>query len=932
MTISKASACKSGSRNRSKLDGANSGDRSRRPRFPAALVLVCTGLILLAGCKGGSSSSITVQIEPATSVSVDEGQSFNFKATLANDVSNKGVTWSLTQSTTTGCSGSGCGTLHNVTPFSVTYTAPPVGTFSATTSVTLTAKSVAKTGTTATATISVVLPPTFTTTTLPNAANGVPYRQAITVTGGVAPLTFKLTSGSLPAGLTLNPSGTIVGIPSGSGRSNFTAAVTDSGSSPLAVAQAFVLTVNPAPALSIATTGLPPGFVNAKYSAPISAIGGALPLAWTISVGSLPPGLVLSPTSGNISGTPTTQGTYPFTVQAKDSSLPAPGQTAQGAFSITIAQPAPLSISTTSLPPGTTATAYNTSLIATGGIAPYTWAVSTGQLPPGLTLAQDGAISGIPILATTTPDQFTVQVTDSAVIASTSTGSLSITVAAGTTSNTLLNGQYAFLFKGFDSGGPVAMAGSFIADGNGHITVGAEDSNRTSGVVTGITLTGTYSIGSDGRGTLELIATNPSTNVKLTSDYQLALDSNGNARFIQNDTTSTNTDTVGTHGQGTLKFVAGTATSTSTTTFSSSFTAGSLSGNYAFGLSGQGSSGKPAALIGEIHSDGIKTLSPSGGGLFNSDFNDTGAYSSQSLSGGFSVGANFNRGLAQLVFAPPSKPSIALNFAFYFVSPSDLYFVEVDTKSSPGVVFDRLSGEMSLQQPGYQFQDASLAGQIVATGTGLGGSNASVLAGLLTSLTGDGNATLTYDENDAGTIPTPSPAFSGTYTVAGNGRVNFSGLRAARVAAAYLTGPGRGFLMGSDAAVTVGRLEPQTGGPSFSLSSFEGNYVLDAAPPAENLVANFVGQVDASGAGSVVGTVDEIDPPTSANLKGKANLDQSLVANVNMASNGRGTMTLNLLRGLPVQLVLYIVSPGHVRAIPLDSNPGGHPEVIFLDH
>ena len=930
MTISKAYACITGSRNWSSLDGANSGDHRKSPRYPAALLLVCSAATLLAGCKGGGGTTITVQIEPATSISVDEGQSFKFRATLANDVSNKGVSWSLTQSTTTACSGAGCGTLHDVTPLSVTYTAPPVGTFSATTSVTLTAKSVAKASATATATISVVIPVTFTTTTLPNAANGVPYSQTITVKGGVAPFTFRLTTGSLPAGLTLNPSGTILGIPSGSGTSSFTMTVTDNGTSPLPVAQAFTITVTPAPPLSIATTSLPSGSVNAKYSAPISAIGGVLPLAWTISAGSLPPGLILSPTAGNISGAPTTQGTYPFTVQAKDSSLPAPGQTAQGALSITIAQPAPLAIVTTTLPPGTTATAYNTSLIAAGGIAPYTWAVPTGQLPPGLTLAQNGTISGIPILATTTPDQFTVQVTDSGVVPSTLTQALSITVAASTSSNTLLNGQYAFLFKGFDSGGPVAMAGSLIADGNGHITVGAEDSNRAAGVVTGISLTGTYSIGSDGRGTLELIATNPSTSVKLISDYQLTLDSNGNARFIQNDTTSTNNDSLATHGQGTLKFVAGTATSTSTTAFSSSFTAGSLSGNYAFGFSGQDLSGKPAALIGAIHADGSTNLSSGGGGL-NSDFNDAGAFSSQSLSGSFSVGANFNRGVAQLVFAPPSKSQVALNFAFYFVSPTDLYFVEIDTATA--TMSDRLSGEMNLQQPGYQFQAASVAGVSVATGTGLSGGNATVLAGLLTSLTGDGNATLSYDENAGGKITTPSPAFSGTYTVAGNGRVNLAGLGTTRVAAAYLTGPGRGFLVGSDAAVTVGRLEPQTGGPSFALSSFQGNYVLDTAPASERLVANFVGQLYASGAGSVTGTVDEIDPPTSANPKGKANLGQSLVANVNMASNGRGTITTNLLLGLPVQLVLYIVSPGHARAISLDSNPGsGHPEVIFVDH
>jgi hypothetical protein len=83
----------------------------------------------------------------------------------------------------------------------------------------------------------------------------------------------------------------------------------------------------------------------------------------------------------------------------------------------------------------------------------------------------------------------------------------------------------------------------------------------------------------------------------------------------------------------------------------------------------------------------------------------------------------------------------------------------------------------------------------------------------------------------------------------------------------------------------------------------------------------------------VTGTIDEIDPPTAATPKGKANLGQPLVANANLASNGRGTMTANLLLGFPVQLVFYVVSPGRVRAIPADSSPGnGHPEVIFFDH
>ncbi len=108
---------------------------------------------------------------------------------------------------------------------------------------------------------------------------------------------------------------------------------------------------------------------------------------------------------------------------------------------------------------------------------------------------------------------------------------------------------------------------------------------------------------------------------------------------------------------------------------------------------------------------------------------------------------------------------------------------------------------MILQSSGYAFTAASLSGASVATGSGLNGSNASVLAGLLTSA-GNGNAVLTYDENNGGAITSPSPSFSGTYSVAGNGRTAFTGL-GSRAAVAYLTGAGQGFLLGSDAGVTM---------------------------------------------------------------------------------------------------------------------------------
>ena len=74
-----------------------------------------------AEMRGG----ISVQILPGTTISIDEGQSTSFTASVTNDIHNQGVTWSLVQTTSTVCSGSGCGTLSNATNSSVTYTAPP---------------------------------------------------------------------------------------------------------------------------------------------------------------------------------------------------------------------------------------------------------------------------------------------------------------------------------------------------------------------------------------------------------------------------------------------------------------------------------------------------------------------------------------------------------------------------------------------------------------------------------------------------------------------------------------------------------------------------------------------------------------------------------------------------------------------------------------
>lgn len=941
-------------------------------RISALLCLACVGAITLLGCGGGSSSQISITLVTANGLtSMDETQpapappsTLNLTAAVGGDTAAKGVTWTFEKQS--GCSGSGltagsCGTLTNNMPFTVTYTAPAI---TATTSVIITATSVTDVKTTKTITLSIVLPPVFATTqcnpagvlpcTLANGNNAVPYTQSFTFTGGVSPYTFTLL-GALPPCLKLNTSststaGTIVGTPCGAGTFNFTIQVTDSGGAP-AVSQAFIITVAPPPPLTLTPGPLPPGTIAAPYTGSISTQGGVAPLTWTITSGSLPPGLTLNSGTGQITGIPIDEShatppvaypaTYTFFVQVHDSALPTPQKAppSPAQFSITIQPLQPLQITTQPpLATGSTATGYSASLNASGGVAPYTWTVVEGQLPAGLALLSNpngtATISGTPVIVGTST--FTLQVSDSELnpangnpAPATATAAFSIQITAGSTNNALLSGQYAFLFNGFDDDGSVQLVGTLTANGNGLITSGTVDSNRVSGVAIGGAIApqggatppgSTYAIGSDGRGTIELTITF-GLNSAIVVDYRVVLDGSGNAKFFQDYTAAATKDPKHTHGEGILKPVAGVA-----------FSAATFSGNYAFEFSGYDLAKKPAALAGVVHSDGA-TLSP---GM--SDFNDAGSYTSQSISGSFSF-LSGNQGAIQVTFAP-NAPQVTLLFDAFLISPSDVFFMEADTDTNTGLPTKfRLAGEAVLQSTSAVFNQSAMSGSSVASGTGLNSTgNASVFAGLLTSTLCNNIAavSLSYDENNGGAINggTGNPiAFSGTCSITSNGRVAFTGLGSSaantRVAAAYLTGPASGFLIGSDAAVTTGRLEQQTI-TSFSAKSFWDGYTLSAPYVAEAGVKDVLGQTSADGSSLLSGLVDEIDATGATS----PNLAQVLSATYsNPAPLGRGTLTTNGTKpnGFPMDSVFYVVSPGSVRIVSEDASDT-HPQLILLDH
>src|ERR1700757_2739547 len=265
---------------------------------------------------------------------------------------------------------------------------------------------------------------------LPSAKVQTAYSASLTAAGGTAPYTWLLTSGSLPVGLSLSGSGgQIIGMPSQAGSSSFTVQVKDSSSPAQTASQQLSIAVAAATTpLQITTNSIPAGQVGLTYSTNFVATGGAAPYSWGINSGSLPSGLSLNPSTGQISGTPAQSGSYSFSVQVKDSSNPA--QAATQALSTTIAAAVtPLTIRTQSLANGQQGAAYSATLNATGGTTPYTWSISSGQLPPGTSLnTTSGTITGTPTQSGTF--HFTAKIVDSGSPALSGAIDLSIQITA----------------------------------------------------------------------------------------------------------------------------------------------------------------------------------------------------------------------------------------------------------------------------------------------------------------------------------------------------------------------------------------------------------------------------------------------------------------------------------------------------------------------
>ena len=138
---------------------------------------------------------------------------------------------------------------------------------------------------------------------------------------GRPPYTFAVASGKLPVGLALASDGTLSGTPAAKGSSSFSVRVTDSAGK--SSTRDYTLATAPDTAPRITTLSIPPLRQGSYLDLPLAAPGGNGAATWSVTGGTFPSGLILSP-HGRITGSPAITGDYTFTLSVRDADPASP--------------------------------------------------------------------------------------------------------------------------------------------------------------------------------------------------------------------------------------------------------------------------------------------------------------------------------------------------------------------------------------------------------------------------------------------------------------------------------------------------------------------------------------------------------------------------------------------------------------------------------
>ena len=516
--------------------------------------------------------------------------------------------------------------------------------------------------------------------------------------------------------------------------------------------------------------------------------------------------------------------------------------------------------------------------------------------------------SGVYSAPVTPPVGQTVVVTAVAQDYPTSTAAKTVTISGYSTSS--LQGRFAFSMSGRilsgASAGAFYRAGSFSADGAGNLNGGLEDINEASGVTPALSFVGTYTVASDGRGTLKFSDSHLPAGLPSIFDFVLV---NGSQLQITGfDSSATAT-------------YPGTATGQATLQDSSAFTnlsLSALSGTYVFDFAGMHGS-NALSEIGEFTADGAGNIT--GGSI---DINDGGASTSFQITGNtapvgspasfpstYSISST-GRGTAVLATNDPAFPT--LTFSFYVISKGLAAFVGTGTVQA-------VAGSSMLQSPNGPFNLAALNGRyaFLLAGSHSGGSIATAGSFLANGAGAISSGAL--DENVGGAPNSGISVSNGTYTVAASGRGTATFTASSRAAGLstiyalvfYLGPSGSAVFQETDSSITSDGLFTIQQSAAFTQASFQGSYAINASGSSGTSAQAITGQLVTTGAGTVASGALDI------NTAGTLTPGEAVTGSyATPAANGRVTLALNPSTDNR-NFAAYIVNSSQVFVLGIDT-------------